>query len=116
MQNNFRERRRQFLHTYIFRVPDENEALDQTSIGVESATGPEAPPSEKLLSQLSSRLSTEGTGFVDKEWELIINRPNLRMWRKPIPKGAILNGADKTAVGFYEYRGMLLSFSVCKAA
>ena len=60
-----------------------------------------------MLTQLSDRLFTDGTGFVDSEWELMINRPDLRMWRRPSSK--IWNGDGKSASGIYEYRGLLMA-------
>lgn len=74
-----------------------------SSDGIETPFAPASSPRGMILMDLSSRLSTDGAGFVDSEWECMIDRPDLRMWRRPSCKTS--NGSGKTVVGLYEYRG-----------
>lgn len=50
----------------------------------------------------------DGTGFVDSTWDLIINRQDLRVWRRPVESSAIVQTADSATSPKptlkYEYR------------
>ncbi len=105
LREAFREKRREFFYS-IFEEPQND--LADANIDSDTPMAPESPPGGIILTEISNRLSTDGTGFVDSDWELMIDRKNLRMWRRPSNKNAAsaaTNGAEKAAVGFYEYRG-----------
>ncbi|KAL5972069.1 StAR-related lipid transfer protein 7 mitochondrial, partial [Taenia solium] len=94
-----RERQQEFFRKLF--DPQKDESVS-SSDGLETPITPASSPRGVMLMDLSSRLSTDGAGFVDSEWECMIDRPDLRMWRRPSSKTS--NGSGKAAVGLYEYR------------
>ncbi|CDS42354.1 star lipid transfer protein 7 [Echinococcus multilocularis] len=94
-----RERQHEFFRN-LFN-PQKDEPVP-SSDGAETPLAPASSPRGVMLMDLSSRLSADGTGFVDSAWECMINRPDLRMWRRPSCKTS--NNSSKTAIGLYEYR------------
>uniref|UniRef100_A0A5K3FLE0 START domain-containing protein n=1 Tax=Mesocestoides corti TaxID=53468 RepID=A0A5K3FLE0_MESCO len=100
LRQSLRERRREFLN-HLFQKND------LAICGVEEQTpiAQASQPGSIVLSELSGRLLSDGTGFVDSGWELMIDRPNLRMWRRPSCKPLSgSNESGRTVVSLYEYR------------
>ncbi|VDK33606.1 unnamed protein product, partial [Taenia asiatica] len=94
-----RERQQEFFRKLF--DPQKDESVS-SSDGLETPLTPASSPRGVMLMDISNRLSTDGAGFVDSEWECMIDRPDLRMWRRPSRKTS--NGSGKAAVGLYEYR------------
>ncbi|VUZ56889.1 unnamed protein product [Hymenolepis diminuta] len=92
-----RKKRREFLTDIIFRSRPLESNPSNTESAAASFTSATSPRGVMLI-ELSKRLSTDGTGFIDVGWELIIDRPDLRMWRRPSPRLSAISS------GLYEYR------------
>ncbi|VDM30820.1 unnamed protein product [Hydatigera taeniaeformis] len=99
LRHFLRERQHEFFRTFF---ASQKENLIPSIDSTDTPLMPASSPRGVMLIDLSSRLSTDGTGFVDSEWECVIDRPDLRMWRRPSCKNS--NGSSKMAVGLYEYR------------
>ncbi len=79
-------------------------ALDTEQPVADDPTAPQAK-----LADIVGHLQTDGTHFIDSEWEEVINRPQLRMWRRPSTKkpGVTAANSKEEESNFYEYRGNL---------
>nr|CDS27257.1 star lipid transfer protein 7 [Hymenolepis microstoma] len=98
LRHTFRTREIKFLRDIIFRAHPSDSSPSNTESAVASSFTPPTSPRGVMLTELSKRLSTDGKGFIDAGWELIIDRPELRMWRRPSSR---LSGISS---GLYEYR------------
>ncbi|VDN12110.1 unnamed protein product [Dibothriocephalus latus] len=85
--------------------------LNQTTVlmPVESEVAyaePPKTPGVKLL-DLVGDLAPDGSGFVDSEWELMVEKPHLRLWRRPLERkpASALQPDEVEHLSFFEYRG-----------
>ncbi|VDN96466.1 unnamed protein product [Rodentolepis nana] len=98
LRHTFRTREIKFLTDTIFRARRTESCPTNTEPSVASSFTPPNSPRGVMLTELSKRLSTDGKGFIDAGWELIIDRPELRMWRRPSSRSSGISS------GLYEYR------------
>ncbi|KAM7538218.1 hypothetical protein Aperf_G00000071015 [Anoplocephala perfoliata] len=93
---HFLRLQRQELFANIFRSRPP-EVSSPASEKVVSSFSPASSSHGVMLTTLSNRLEADGGGFINAEWELIIDRPDLRMWRRPSKRSGISNAV-------YDYR------------
>nr|VZI15090.1 unnamed protein product [Spirometra erinaceieuropaei] len=79
---------------------------------VESEVAVVEPPKtpEVKLFDLVGNLSPDGSGFVDSEWELVVEKPHLRLWRRPLgrkPASPLLSD-EVEHLSFFEYRDVVI--------
>lgn len=87
------------LQNFFLQQPDRPPSLDLAqdstfngdSSDTEANDSAKVPPEsfDRKLSQYLSRLEfkSDGTGFIDDSWELMIDREDLRLWRRPMMGG-----------------------------
>uniref|UniRef100_A0A183TL97 START domain-containing protein n=1 Tax=Schistocephalus solidus TaxID=70667 RepID=A0A183TL97_SCHSO len=86
------------------------ENLNQNTviIPVESEVAVAEPPKtpEVKLLDLVGNLAPDGSGFVDSGWELVVEKPHLRLWRRPLERkqASLLQSDEVEHLNFFEYR------------
>ncbi|BHF64870.1 StAR-related lipid transfer protein 7, mitochondrial [Sparganum proliferum] len=101
---------RQTRRAILERCREFFDKLNQRTVimPVESEVAVVEPPKtpEVKLFDLVGNLSPDGSGFVDSEWELVVEKPHLRLWRRPLgrkPASPLLSD-EVEHLSFFEYR------------